>query len=89
MGENFVSTLALPLFIGSSSFLQVTRTSIKAWIGSRFGKIGPGSAGLATLEGLKKSPWTYSGRNVVSTLVLSFWNGSSSFLQVTRTTIKA
>ena len=53
MGENLVSILALPLFIGSS-FLQVTRTAINAWMGSKFDKIGPGSAKLASLERLKK-----------------------------------
>ena len=52
-------------------------------------KIGPGFTELAALERLNKSPLTYNGRNVVSTLVLSFFNGSSSFLQVTRTAIKA
>ena len=56
MGENLVSTLALPFFIGSSLFLQVTRTAIKAWMSSKFDKIGPGSAELATHECLKKSP---------------------------------
>ena len=55
-GENLVSTLAPPLLIGSSSFLQVTRTAIKAWIGSKFGKIGLGSAELAALERLENSP---------------------------------
>ena len=54
-------------------------TAIKAWMSSKFGKIGPGSAELATLE----------QRNVVSTLVLSFLIESYSFLQVTRTTIEA
>ena len=68
-----MSTLALPFFIGSSLFLQVTMTAIKAWdclqfvivvfpdhtqlvfwMGSKFGKTGPGSAELATLEPLKK-----------------------------------
>ena len=49
-------TLALPFFIGSSSFVQVTKTAIKGWIGSKFGKIGLGSTELATLERLKKSP---------------------------------
>ena len=53
-GENLVSTLALQFFIGSSLFLQVTMAAIKAWMGSKFGKIGPGSAELATLELLKK-----------------------------------
>ena len=51
-----MSNLVLPIFIGSSSFLQVTRTVIKTRMGSKFGKIGPGSAELATLERLKKSP---------------------------------
>ena len=51
-----MSTLALPFFIGSSLFLQVTMTVIKAWMGLKFGKIGRGSAELATLESLKKSP---------------------------------
>ena len=64
-------------------------TAIKAWMGLKFGKIGPGSAELATLERLKKSPYTYNGRNVVSSLVLSVLDESSSFLQITRTTIKA
>ena len=51
-----MSTLALPFFIESSLFLQVTMTAIKAWMGLKFGMIGPGSAELATLERLKKSP---------------------------------
>ena len=51
-----MSTLALPFFIGFSLFLQVTMTAIKAWIGSKFSKIGPGSAELATVDRLKKSP---------------------------------
>ena len=51
-----MSTLALTFFMGSPSFLQVTKTAIKAWMGSKFGKIGQGSAKLATFEHLKKSP---------------------------------
>ena len=54
--KNLVSTLALLFFIGSSLFLQVTMTAIKALMCSKFCKIGPGSAELATLECLKKSP---------------------------------
>ena len=38
-----MSTLALPFFIGSSLFLQVIMTAIKACIGLKFGKIGLGS----------------------------------------------
>ena len=51
-----MSTLALPFFIGSALFLLVTMTAIKAWMGSKSGEIEPGSAELATLERLKKSP---------------------------------
>ena len=84
-----MTTLAPSFLIGSSLFLQVTRTTIKSRIGFKFGKIGPGTYELAALERLEKSPYTYSGRNVVTTLVPSFLDGSSSLLQVTRQTIKA
>ena len=33
-----MNTLAPSLLIGSSSFLQVTRTCMKAWMSSNFGK---------------------------------------------------
>ena len=58
-------------------------------MGSKFVRIRPGTYELAALERLEKSPWTFSGRNVVTTLVPSFLDGSSSFLQITRPTIKA
>ena len=51
-----MSPLALPFFIESSLFFQVTVTAIKAWMDAKFGKIGLGSAELADLERLKKSP---------------------------------
>ena len=54
-----------------------------------FSQIPPRTAELAALERLKKFPYTYNGENLVSTLAHSFLIGSSSFLQVTRTTIKA
>ena len=44
---------------------------------------------LPALERLEKSPLTYNERNVLTTLVLLILNGSSSFLQTRRTTIKA
>ena len=56
---------------------------------SNFSQIRPRTAELAALERLKKFPWTYNGENLVSTLAPSFLIGSSSFLQVTRTTVKA
>ena len=84
-----MTTLAPSFLIGSSLYLQVTRTIIKSQMGSKLGKIGPGSYELAALERLEKSPSTYNGRNVVTTLVPSFLVGSSSFLQITRPSIKA
>ena len=84
-----MTTLAPSFLIGSSLFLQVTRTTIRSRIGLKFGKIGPVNYELAALERLEKSPYTYCGRNVVTTIVPSFLDGSSSLLQVTRQTIKA
>ena len=55
---------------------------------SKFGKDRPRTVELAVLERLGKSQYTYNGRNVVTTLVPLF-NGSSLFLQVMRTIIKA
>ena len=51
-----MTTLAPSFLIGSSSFLQVTKTTIISRVGSKFGKIGPGTYELAALERLKKSP---------------------------------
>ena len=88
MGKN-LTTLAPSFLIVSSLFLQVTRTTIKPHMGSKFGKIRPGTAELTALEHLEKFPKLYNGRNIVTTLVSSFLDGSSSFLQITSTTIKA
>ena len=84
-----VSTLAPSFLIGSSSYLQVTRTSITSRKCLKFGQIGPRTVELAALERLEKSPQTYNGRNLVNTLAPSFLNQSSSFLQVTRACMKA
>ena len=84
-----MTTLAPSFLIGSSSYLQVTRTSITSRTSSKFGQIGPRTAELAALERLEKSPLTYYGKNLVNTLAPSFLNQSSSFLQVTRTCMKA
>ena len=51
-----VSTLAPSFLIGSSTYLQVTRTFITSWTSSKFGQIGPRTAELAALERLEKSP---------------------------------
>ena len=50
---NVVSTLAPSFLMGSSSYLQVTRTSITSGTSSKF---GPRTAELAALERLEKSP---------------------------------
>ena len=64
-------TTVVPTFSnGSSSFLQVTRSAMKAWMGLNFGKIPSLTSELAALERLEKSPYTYNGRNVVTILVL-------------------
>ena len=51
-----VTTVVPSLLIGSSSYLQVTRTSITSRTSSKFGQIGPRTAELAALERLEKSP---------------------------------
>ena len=53
---NVVNTLAPSFFIGSSSFLQLTRTTIKSWTSSKFDQIRSWTAELAALESLEKSP---------------------------------
>ena len=51
-----MTTPAPSILIGSSLFLQVTRTTITSWMGSKFGKIRPETYELDALERLKKSP---------------------------------
>ena len=53
---NVVNTLVPQFLIGSSSYWQVTRTSITSRTSSKFGQIGPRTAELAALERLEKSP---------------------------------
>ena len=53
---NVVSTQAPLVLIGSSSYLQVMRTSITSRMSSKLGQIGPRTAELAALERLEKSP---------------------------------
>ena len=42
MGENLVTTLTPSFLIVFSLFLQVTRTTIKSWMGSKFDTIEQG-----------------------------------------------
>ena len=78
-GSNVVSTLASSFLIGSSLFLHVTRTTVKAWMSSNFGGIPPWTAELVALGCVKN--------RCIILLAPSFLIGSSSFLQVRRTTI--
>ena len=87
--NNVVTTLAPSFLIGSSSFLQATSKLITSRMDLKFSRIRPGTYELPALERLEKSPWTYYGRNFVTSLVLSILNGCSSFLHTIRTTIKA
>ena len=43
-------------FLGSFSYLQVTMTCMRAWMSSKFGRIGPRTTELAALEHMKKIP---------------------------------
>ena len=52
---NVVTTLAPSFLIGSSSYLQVKRTSITYWMSLKFGQIGLRTGELAALEHLEKS----------------------------------
>ena len=48
-----MTTLVPSFSNGSSSFLQVTRSAIKAWMGLNFGKIPSLTKELAALEHVK------------------------------------
>ena len=68
---NYVATTFAPLyFIGSSSFLQVTSTTIKSRMVRH--SVRHWTTELVALECLKKSLHTYNATNVVTALVSSF-----------------
>ena len=48
-----MTSLVPSFFNGTSSFLQVTRSTIKAWMGLNFSKIPSLTSELAALERLK------------------------------------
>ena len=62
---------------------------MKSWKSSKFDQIRPWTAELPALERQEKSPYTYNGRNLVNALASLFLIGSFSFLQVSRTCVKA
>ena len=86
---NVVATLAPSFLIGSSSFLQATSKPIISQMVQNSAGSDQGLMSYLPLSVWKKSLYTYNGRNVVTTLVLSILNGSSSFLYTIRSTIKA
>ena len=79
-----MSILVLSFLIESYSFLQVTRTTIKAWMSLNFHQIPSPSIDLAALERLKNECIMF-----LSILAPSFLIEYYSFLCVTRTAIKA
>ena len=66
-----VTTLALLFLIGSDTGKEDNHKSLDE---SNFDQIRPRTAELAALERLKKFPWTYNGRNVLTNLAPSFLN---------------
>ena len=67
---NVVNTLAPSFLIGCSSFLQVKWTTIKSRTGLQCDQIKLRTAELAAFERLEQSPYTYNGKNGVTTLAL-------------------
>ena len=51
-----MATLEPPFLIGSSSFFQVTRTTIKSEQSSNVAQIGPKASELVALERIEKFP---------------------------------
>ena len=76
-----MTTLVSSFSNGSSSFLQVTRSTIKAWMGLNFCKIPSLTSELAVLERLKSQCCDHSSAFI--------FIGSSSFIQAQRTPINS
>ena len=72
-----MATLAPLFFIGSSSFLQVTRTTIISRMGSNFSQIRPLTVELAALECLKNHYYAPNFEEVEG----AYWFGSVRAVQ--------
>ena len=72
-----MNTLAPLFLIGSASFLQVRRTTIKSLMSSKFGKIQPWTADLAALDRLKNLSFTYL-RTIQNILMTCWLSGERS-----------
>ena len=64
MGRNAKATLETSFFIGSSSFLQVAMTCVKAYMSSKFGQIMPPPTELSALQSLKNQGTNNGGATV-------------------------
>ena len=78
-----MTSLELSIINGSSLYLQIKRTTIKAWMSLNFVKIPFLIMALSDLEHLKIL------FNIVNSVAPSFLIGSSQSLQVTRAAIKS
>ena len=81
---NAVNTLVPSFLIGSSSFLQVTRTTVKSWISSKLVQIQPCTEVLSALDGLKKS-FTFL-RSIQSILMPCWLLWATCFLAIAKST---
>ena len=74
----------VPTFLIGSSFLQITRTTIKSGMSSNLGRIRQWTVELAALAYLEIFPYTctctYYEKDLVLTLAPSILIGSSSFI---------
>ena len=66
-----MTTLVPSFLIGTSSLLQVTRTTIKSRRSSKFSQIQPLNAELDALDQLKKS-FTYL--KIIQNILMTCWN---------------
>ena len=93
MAISVVNTLAPTFLIGSSSFFHVTRTVIKdsheILDENEIRQDSTMEWGVNCFERLKKIPIDLQWERFVNAPAPSFLIGSSSFLQVTRTAIRA
>ena len=83
-----MNTLAPSFLIGSSSYLQVTRTSITSRTSTKFGQIWPRTAELTARERLEKSPLIMEESCEHSSSFIFDWI-NLILAGVTRTCIKA
>ena len=67
---NVVNTLAPSFLIGSFSFSQVTKKTIKSWKSLKFSQIQPWTAELDALDQLKKS-FTYL--KAIQNILMTCW----------------